>query len=99
MNMQNLMREAQKMQAELKKTQKEIEESRYEGSSSLVSVVMNGKKEVLSIKINVKEPISTDETEMLEDMIMIAINNAGKKVEETKKEKLSCYGQGLSGLI
>ena len=52
MNIQNLMREAQKMQADLDKKQKELESTKYEGSSSLVSVVMNGKKELISVKIN-----------------------------------------------
>ena len=47
MNMQKLMQEAQKMQAQLQKTQKEIESSTYEGNSSLVHVVLNGKKEVV----------------------------------------------------
>ena len=53
MNMQKLMQEAQKMQAQLQKTQKEIESSTYEGNSSLVHVVLNGKKEVVSININI----------------------------------------------
>ena len=51
MNMQKLMMEAQKMQAKLQKDQAELENSTYEGSSSLVSVKINGKKEVLSVKM------------------------------------------------
>ena len=56
--MQKLMMEAQKMQAKLQKEQSELENSSYEGSSSLVKVVINGKKEVLSVKINTDEDLS-----------------------------------------
>ena len=52
MNMQALMREAQKMQKELQKTQGELEKTTYEGSSSMVNVVVNGKKELVSLKIS-----------------------------------------------
>jgi nucleoid-associated protein EbfC len=99
MNIQNLMREAQKMQADLDKKQKELESTKYEGSSSLVSVVMNGKKELISVKINSDSSIEKDELELLEDMLMVAVNDAGKKVEEDKAEKLSKYGKNISGLM
>ena len=57
MNMQKLMMEAQKMQAKLQKEQVELENSIYEGTSSLVTVTMNGKKEVKSVKLNIDEDI------------------------------------------
>ena len=99
MNMQILMQEAQKMQAQLQKTQKEIESSTYEGNSSLVHVVLNGKKEVVSININIEEDLSSLDKEMLEDMIMLAFNDACRKAEADKEAKLGKYGQGLSGLM
>ena len=99
MNMQALMREAQKMQKELQKTQTELESKTYEGSSSLVNVVVNGKKELVSIKINIEDSIEKDEIELLEDMILVAVNDALKKAEEDKNKKLSKYGQGLTGLM
>ena len=99
MNMQALMREAQKMQKELQKTQSELESKTYEGSSSLVNVVVNGKKELVSIKINSEESIEKDEIELLEDMILVAVNDALKKAEADKNKKLSKYGQGLTGLM
>ena len=70
MNMQKLMMEAQKMQAKLQKEQVELENSIYEGTSSLVTITMNGKKEVKSVKLNIDEDISTEDVEMLEDMII-----------------------------
>lgn len=88
-----------KMQAQLQRTQKEIESSTYEGNSSLVHVVLNGKKEVVSININIEEDLSSLDKEMLEDMIMLAFNDACRKAEADKEAKLGKYGQGLSGLM
>jgi len=99
MNMQALMREAQKMQKELQNTQKELENTIYEGSSSLVYVKMNGKKELVSVEIKSDTDMSSDDLEMLQDMILVAVNDAGKKVDKDKESKLSKYGKGLSGLM
>lgn len=100
MNIQNLMREAQKMQKDLQKTQKELENTEYEGSSSLVKIVLNGNMKMKSVKINFEDELSGEEDmEMLEDMIMVAYNDAVKKVNEDKNKKLGKYGQGLSGLM
>ena len=99
MNMQKLMMEAQKMQAKLQKEQAELENTSYEGNSSLVKIVINGKKEVTSVKLNVEEEISTEDIEMLEDMIMLAMNDAVKKAEADKEKRLGKYGQGLTGLM
>ena len=99
MNMQKLMMEAQKMQAKLQKEQTELENTNYVGKSSLVTVVINGKKEVTSVKLGVTEDISVDDLEMLEDMIMLAMNDAVKKADADKEQRLGKYGQGLTGLM
>ena len=99
MNIQNLMREAQKMQKNLEKTQKELNESTYEGTSSLVNIVLNGNKNIVSVKIKATEDFSVDDVELLEDMIMVAFNDAAKKVDADKEQKLGKYGQGLAGLM
>lgn len=98
MNMQKLMMEAQKMQAKLQKEQAELECSTYEGKSSLVSVVINGKKEVISVNLDLTD-ITVDDKEMLEDMIMLAVNDAVKKADADKEKRLGKYGQGLTGLM
>lgn len=98
MNMQKLMMEAQKMQAKLQKEQAELESSKYEGNSSLVSVVINGKKEVISVNLDLTD-ITVDDKEMLEDMIMLAVNDAVKKADADKEKRLGKYGQGLTGLM
>ena len=99
MNMQKLMMEAQKMQAKLQKEQAELENTSYEGKSSLVTVVINGKKTVTSVKLSVTDDISQDDVEMLEDMIMLAMNDAVKKADADKEQRLGKYGQGLTGLM
>ena len=101
MNMQMLMQQAKKMQAQLQKDQEELAKTEYEGNSSLVNVRMNGKYEVLSVKINLPdgENILFDDKEMLEDMIMVAVNDVVKKIDVDKEKKMGKYGQGLSGLM
>ena len=99
MNIQSLMREAQKMQKNLEKTQKELSDTTYEGTSSLVNVVLNGNKHIVSVKIKATEDFSVEDVELLEDMIMVAFNDAAKKVDEDKEKKLGKYGQGLAGLM
>ena len=92
---------SKKMQAQLQKEQEELEKTEYEGTSSLVSVKINGKYEVISVKLNLPEGESIDESdkEMIEDMIMVAVNDAVKKVVADKEKKMSKYGQGLAGLM
>ena len=99
MNIQNLMREAQKMQKNLQKTQEELANTNYEGNSSLVSIVLNGNKNVVSIKINSDESLEKEDLEVLEDMIVVAFQDAAKKVDADKEKKLGKYSQGLSGLM
>lgn len=99
MNIQNLMREAQKMQKDLQKTQEELSKTNYEGTSSLVKVVLNGNKDIVSIKINAEEGLEQDDIEMLEDMVMVAFQEASKKVDLDKEKKLGKYGKGLTGLM
>ena len=99
MNMQRILQEAQKMQAQIQKDQKELEETIYEGNSSIVNVKMNGRYEITDIKINLTEDISLDDKEMLEDMIMVAVNDAVKKISKAKESKMRRYGQGLAGLM
>ncbi len=99
MNMQKLMQEAQKMQAQLQKDQKELEANIYEGTSSLVNIKINGKGEIVSVNINLDEDITVDDKEMLEDMIMVAFNDAFGKMEKDKEKKFGKYGNGLAGLM
>ncbi len=92
--MQNLMKQAQKMQEEMQKAQAELEETEIEGSASagLVKVVMNGKKEVLSVSIS-PDAVDTEDLTMLEDLIIVAINDAREKAEKLYQEKMGAYAK------
>lgn len=91
--MQNLMKQAQKMQEEMVKAQAELDEMVIEGSASggLVKVSMNAKKVVSSISIN-KEAVDVDDIEMLEDLIVVALNDAYEKADKVYAEKMGAYG-------
>jgi len=99
MNMQNLMAQAQRMQKDIQKKQEEINNTEYTASSQAVSVKINGKKELLEIKIDKSIITDTDDLEALEDMIKIAINDAIKSVNQDIEKKLGVYAKGLNGLM
>ena len=98
MNIQAMMKQAQKLQKDMMKSKGEIDEMQFEGKSSFVTVTVKGTKEVVSVKI-AKEEIEKDEIEMLEDMILVAINEANKKVDEITEQKMGKYTQGMPGLF
>lgn len=99
MNMQALMKQAQAMQKEITNIKNEIDKSTFEGSSSLVKVVVNGKKEVLSVKISSDATDLSDDISMLEDMIVLAMNDAFLKVDKTTNEKMGKYSNMMLGLM
>lgn len=89
MNMQAMMRQAQKMQEQVQKAQEELEEAELEGSAGggLVTVTLNGKKKMLAVKIK-PEACDAGDTEMLEDLILAAYQTAAEKAEEMEAEKM-----------
>lgn len=94
-NMQNMIRQAQKMQEELARKQAELEDAEVSGASGggMVEVSMSGKGVVKSIKIK-PEAVDPDDVEMLEDLILAAINDAKAQVDALRKEKLGAFGDG-----
>lgn len=99
MNIQALMKQAQNIQKDMQKQETEIENTTFEGESSLVKVKVNGKKEVLAITIENKENLEKDDLEILEDMIMVALNNAFKKVDDLREKKMSKYSNMMPGMF
>ncbi len=97
MKQSDMMKKVQKMQEDVANAQKEVEESVFEAKSGggMVCVQINGKKEVLSVKLE-KEAVDPDDIEMLEDMIVAAINEAGKNVDSTLESKMSEATGGLN---
>ena len=96
MNMQALMKQAQAMQKDMMNIKEELDNSTFEGSSSAVKVVVNGNKEIVSIKILDDKDI-LDDLSILEDMIMLAVNDAMKKVDAETEKKMGKYSNMMPG--
>lgn len=97
-NMNNLLKQAQKMQKQMEEKTKELEEKTYEATAGggAVSVVVSGKKEVVSVKLS-EEVVDPDDIEMLEDLIVAATNEALRKMEEASSEAMGSITGGLGG--
>ena len=98
LNIQQMMKQAQSMQ---EKMQKEMEELRVEASSGggVVTVQMQGNHEIIALKID-PEAVKEGDVEMLQDMILAAINEANRKVDEAMKGKIGgMLPPGLGGLL
>ncbi|MBR4002877.1 MAG: YbaB/EbfC family nucleoid-associated protein [Clostridia bacterium] len=92
-NMQNMIRQAQKMQQEMLKKQEELANTEVIGASGggMVEVVITGKNEIKAVRIK-KEAVDPDDVEMLEDLIMAAIKDAQSQVAQLSKDALGPMG-------
>ena len=99
MNMQNLMAQANKIKRDVEKKQKEIDNMTFEGNSQFVNVRMSGKREVKNLKINNYILKDAEDLEILEDMIVLAFNDALLKIDKKTEEELGAYTGGLNGLF
>ena len=92
-NMQALMRQAQKMQEDMKRIREEIDGTEYTSSvgGGVVEVCMLGNKTVKSVKIK-KEVVDPDDVEMLEDLVVSAVNDCLRKIADDEKSKLPNIG-------
>ena len=99
MNMNALMQQARKMQEQMEKAQEELEQTEVTGKAGgdMVQIVMNGKKEVKSVKLS-KAAVDPDDVEMLEDLLVVALKDASQKADELSKSKMGGMG-GLGGLM
>lgn len=95
MDLQRLLKQAQKMQKEVTKVEKELNETEYEGKNGPVSVKINGKNEVLEVKLE-EEVLSADNKDMLEDMLKLAFNEANAKARKEREEKMNSLTAGVS---
>ena len=91
----NMMRQAQKQLAQLQKIQEELETMTVEGSAGggAVKVVMTGKQMVESVTI---EPEAAEEVELLQDMVLAALNDASAKAQELAAQKMSVVTGGMN---
>ena len=97
-NMNNLMKQAQRMQRQMEEGQKELEEKTFtaKAGGGAVEVTVSGKKEVLSVKLS-EEAVDPEDIETLQDMIIAAANEALKQAEEANNELMGKMTGGLGG--
>lgn len=97
-NMNNLMKQAQRMQRQMEESQKELETKEFtsKAGGGAVSVTITGSKEVKSVIID-KEVVDPDDVEMLQDLIVAAMNEALKQVDEANSAAMSRMTGGLGG--
>ena len=98
-NMNQLMKQAQKMQRQMEENQKALEEKEFTATAGggAVEVTISGKREVTKVKLQ-EEVVDPDDIEMLEDLIVAATNEALRKVEEESTAVMSKLTGGLGGL-
>ena len=98
-DMNSLMRQAQKMQEDMAAKQEELEAREYDISAGggVVNVKINGKKEILSISLS-PEIVDPDDVETLEDILVAAVNEAIKRVEDTNSEEMSKITGGIGNM-
>lgn len=98
MNINQLMKEAKKMQADMEKTQEELQAKEFESTAGggAVSVKVSGSKQILELKLN-KDVVDPDDVEMLQDLIMTAINEALRKVDDASSDAMGNFN--IPGLM
>ena len=98
MNINKLMKEAKKMQADMEKSQAELQSKEFEATAGggAISVKVTGGKEIKEIKIQ-KDVVDKDDVEMLEDLILTCVNEALRKVDSAQSESLGKFN--INGLI
>jgi hypothetical protein len=97
-NMNNLMKQAQRMQRQMEEGQKELETKEFTSASGggAVEVTVSGKKEIISVKLS-EEAVDPDDIETLQDMIVAATNEALRKAQEASDELMGKMTGGLGG--
>ncbi len=99
MNMQALMKQAQKLQKDMLSAKEEIDNTLFVGENSLVKVTMKGTREVVKVEISSDESLDKEDIEMLQDMILVAVNEATAKIDKMTEEKIGKYGNSMPGLF
>lgn len=92
----NMMKQAQKMQADMQKAQEEIANMEVEGQSGggMVKVLMNGRHEVRRVSLD--DSLMGDDKDMLEDLLAAAVNDAVRRIEQETESKMSGVTSGLN---
>lgn len=96
MNIQALMKQAQSLQKDMMKAKEEIDNMEFTGTSSFVSVLVKGDKTIKKVTIN-NDDISSDDKEMIEDMLVVALNDAFKQIDKVTEQKMGKFSNMMPG--
>jgi len=99
MNMQAMLKQAQNMQKQMLNEQEKINNMVFEGENGLVKILMKGSKRIEKVEIKKENDFNSDDLEMLEDMILVAVNTALDKIDKETEQKLGKYTKGIPGLF
>jgi hypothetical protein len=99
-NMQQMMKQAQKLQQQMMEMSENLDAKTYESTSGggMVTVSMNGKHEVTALTIK-PEVVDPDDVEMLQDLVLAAVNECIRKVDEEKESAFGALAPGMGGLF
>ena len=98
MNIQAMMKQAQKLQKDMMNAKKQIDEMTFTSKKEFVEIVVSGDREVKSVKIN-KENLDGEDIEMLEDLILVCVNDAMDQIEAVTEQKMGKYSSMMNGLM
>ena len=93
-----MMKQAQKLQKDMMEEKNRIDNMEFVAKSSFVTVKMKGTKELFDVKIEM-DSLDKEEVEMLQDMIMVAVNDCIKQIDKETEKNLGKYTQGMPGLF
>ncbi len=96
-NMQNMMKQMQKMQKQMQEAQEELAEKKFEGSSGggMVKISISGQKEIVDVQIK-EEVVDPEDIDMLQDLILAAVNDALKKVDNETNQRMGQFTKGMN---
>ena len=95
MNMQAMLKQVQNMQRQMMNEQEKINNMDFTGENGLVKVTMKGTRRITKVEIQKEDDFGKDDLEMLEDMMMVAVNDALGQIDKETEEKLGKYTKGL----
>lgn len=99
MNMQAILKQAQSLQKDMMKIKEELDKMEFTSVSSFVTVKVNGKKEVLSVKISPDTDFEVSDMDILEEMIQVAMNDAFTQVDKETEKKMGKYSSMMPGMF
>lgn len=98
MNLQSMMKQAQAFQKDMMKIKNEIDNTEFVGENSMIKVTMKGNREVLNVELKFEDSLDKEDIEMLQEMIVSAVNEVNKKIDATTENKMGKFGN-IPGLF